>query len=80
VRKAAPIRGVTTKRIFATFEFLIELQRLENFLAWKIFRQTGRQIESLQKIDHCIALPAPVPALLIETAHAATIPRLRASP
>jgi hypothetical protein len=32
---------------FSAFEFLIELQRVENFLAWKIFGQTRRQLESL---------------------------------
>jgi hypothetical protein len=41
---------------FSALEFFIELHRAHDFVPWKIFRQTRRQIESLQKVDHRIAL------------------------
>jgi hypothetical protein len=41
---------------FSALEFFVELHRANDFVPWKIFRQTRRQIESLQKVDHRIAL------------------------
>lgn len=41
---------------FSAFEFFIELHRVNDFVPWKILRQTRWQIESLQKVDHRIAL------------------------
>src|SRR4029453_18538111 len=42
---------------FSAFEFLIELERVEDLLTWKIWRQTSRQIKSLEKADDCVTLP-----------------------
>ena len=41
---------------FSAFEFFVELQSADDFVPRKILRQTRRQIESLQKVDHRIAL------------------------
>ena len=41
---------------FAALEFFIELHRVNDFVPWKIFRQTRRQIKLLQNVDHRIAL------------------------
>jgi len=41
---------------FSTFEFLIELQRVENLLAREIFWQSRRQLEAFQKINNRIKL------------------------
>ena len=50
--------GCHNETDFPAFEFLVELQCVENFLAWKVFWQTSRQLKSLQKLDHCIVFPA----------------------
>src|SRR5262249_33739096 len=41
---------------FSAFEFFIKLQCAHDFVSWKIFWQTRRQLESLQEIDGRIAL------------------------
>ena len=41
---------------FSALEFFVELHRANDFVPWKILRQTRRQIESLQNVDHRIAL------------------------
>ena len=48
--------GCYDKSDFSAFEFFIELNRADDFALRKIFRQTRRQFESLQKTDDCIAL------------------------
>jgi len=41
---------------FSAFELFVELHRADYFVPRKILRQTRRQIESLQNLDHRIAL------------------------
>ena len=48
--------GCYDKSDFSAFEFFIELNRADDFAPRKILRQTRWQIESLQKVDHRIAL------------------------
>src|ERR1043166_5867136 len=64
----------------SAFEFFVELYCVENLLAWKVRRQTRRQPESREQINNRVALSGGSPALFMEIAQAATIPRLTASP
>src|SRR5260370_21813011 len=56
MRRSDPRRH--NKADFSALEFLVECQRFENLLAWKIWRQMRRQLELPQKIDNRIALIA----------------------
>src|SRR5205807_9059352 len=40
----------------SALEFFVELHRAYDFIPWKILRQTRRQIESSQNVDHRIAV------------------------
>jgi len=49
--------GCYNESDFSALEFFVELHRAKDLAPWKSLRQTRRQIESLQNVDHRIALP-----------------------
>ncbi len=57
---ARQARGADTRRHnktnFSALEFFVELQCVDDLFARKLWRQTRRQLESLEKIDNFIAL------------------------